>query len=101
MRHIGLLVLVLGCPRGAPSVPTQPPERELEVAAACRGYCETLRRCAPDFDYMGCASDCTVVLASSEQSAVSGLTPALVRCWAEAATCDLAVACDAAEGERK
>lgn len=98
------LVLLLGCtPTAVPSREASPaPPSNGALIDDCLGYCETVRRCQPDFHYPECPSDCRTLLADPEAAAVSGITAALVRCWAQARTCDLAVTCDSvAEGEGK
>jgi len=114
---LALLALALcGCrpgpspaPEGAVSpvspAPAPPPDEgaaaeDTEAAAAasrlerCQGYCEAVARCQPEHHYPDCPGDCVRLLSDSQASAVSGITPALVRCWSEAATCEQAARCD-------
>lgn len=100
-RAILALGLLLGCAAG--STPSRPPEPEPAAPADhCGGYCAAVLRCQPEHYFTECPNDCRSLLADREATAVSGITAALVRCWAEATSCELAVTCDAvAEGEGK
>jgi hypothetical protein len=81
--------------------PAPPPPAPVPVPSAptthCPGYCAQVDRCVPAYAYPECPADCVALLSDPVQSAVSGLTPAVVRCWAEAPSCDLALECDAAK----
>lgn len=106
MKGALLAALLLACPASSPQPPAPAPappasERAPTEAEQCRGYCATVSRCWPEFAYAECEVDCRQLLASPKGSEVSGFTPSLVRCWAEAASCPLAAACDVAEGDRK
>ena len=100
-------LLLVACPTSSPVQPPapaalpSPPERKTPATDHCRGYCDAVQRCVPEFAYPGCESDCRRLLAGREESAVSGFTPSLARCWSEAQSCELAAACDMAEGDRK
>lgn len=95
MRRALFGLLLVGCPS-----PPEPPPALPVPTDPCPGYCDAVRRCEPQYAYAGCEHDCRALLVDPEASAVSGITPALVRCWSEATSCELAAACDAAEGDR-
>lgn len=93
MKPAALALLLLSCSTSSPA------PRELEPASApaphCRAYCAAVLRCAPDFYYVECPADCAELVSDPQRSAVSGLTAAVVRCWATAPSCDRAIECDA------
>ncbi len=95
MRHTSIALLLVAC--AASSTPARPPEPD--GAVHCPGYCDAVRRCAEEFHYAACAEDCVRLLTSPKEAEVSGITAEVVSCWAKAASCELAVACDAAEGD--
>lgn len=103
-----MLVLLVACAVSAVAPPEPKQERKRDPKPDndnerhCRGYCDTVSRCEPEHEFGDCPSDCARLLADPELSAVSGFTAAHVRCWSEATTCELAIACDdVAEGDRK
>jgi len=101
MRPINLLALALfACPSSPPSpAPAQP--QPADASKHCRGYCDAVARCAPEYDYPDCVGDCAWMLAGVDESAVSGITPTLVECWAASRACDQAVLCDLPEEDRR
>ena len=106
IRWVAALLVLAACQRTPPGppLPQQPQQSEQGSApsAYCPGYCEGIRRCWPEFYYVECPFDCVRLLSSAQESEVSGITGAIVRCWSEAKTCELAAACDyATEGDRK
>lgn len=108
MRVLTLAALLLACclppPSPAPAPEPLPPPApgpahdagaSLPGAAeACRRYCLVVRRCEPGSWYPDCGRDCQRVVGDRQAAAVSGITPALVRCWATARSCEQARSCD-------
>lgn len=100
MQRPSIAVLMLGCAVNSTAQPEF--DRVAEDASRCPAYCEAMQRCWPEFYYLECPFDCVRLVSSARGSEASAITGAIVRCWSESTSCELAAACDyATEGDRK